>query len=140
MGVPLAKLTVFDKNRNFVSSVKIKVSSPRMLHDFMITEHYTIIPDLPVTFDPKRAIKNNEFIYKFEPTHPCRYGFLKRGCTDPEQVKWFSLPSHYVFHYVNAWEETNEKGEETVVTYGPVWNDIDIDFNQEHPFMRTDKK
>jgi carotenoid cleavage dioxygenase-like enzyme len=40
-----------------------------------------------------------------------------------------------VFHYVNAWEEINEKGEEIIKLYGCTQTKIDIDFEEEHPFL-----
>lgn len=59
---------------------------------------------------------------------------MKRHCQDPSQVQWFELPNHYVFHYVNAWEETNDLGEVVLTAYGPAQEEVTIDLNVEHPF------
>lgn len=45
-----------------------------------------------------------------------------------------------VFHYVNAWEEKNEAGEDIIrcygcVTPGPKFN---LDFTEEHAFLKGD--
>lgn len=40
-----------------------------------------------------------------------RYGIMPKHAKNENEIVWFSLPSHYVFHYSNGWEETNEKGE-----------------------------
>mmetsp|Transcript_12484 Transcript_12484/g.20986 ORF Transcript_12484/g.20986 Transcript_12484/m.20986 type:complete len:156 (+) Transcript_12484:1024-1491(+) len=94
---------------------------------------------MPVLFDPERAVKNNDLIWQYYKEEPCRYGIIDRYSEDPSQVRWFTLPSHYVFHYINAWEETNAKGEKTVVTIGPAWYNLDFDFNSEHPEPGTQR-
>ena len=63
------------------------------------------------------------------------YGVMKRNCLNPDQVQWFELPNHYVFHFVNAWESNNEKGEEIIKMYGMTQTRINIDFEDEHPFL-----
>lgn len=47
-----------------------------------------------------------------------------------------------VFHYVNAWEEKNEAGEDIIRAYGCVskGNDFNLDFTEEHPFLKDPKK
>jgi carotenoid cleavage dioxygenase-like enzyme len=74
-----------------------------------------------------------------------RYGVMKRDCTDTDEIKWFDLPNHYVFHFVNAWDSKNEKGEDIVTMFGCAMSDVNLDFKhkenpndpteQEHPFL-----
>ena len=45
------------------------------------------------------------------------------------------MPAHYCFHYVNGWEDKNEKGDRIVVLYGCAIDFVDIDFDSEHPFL-----
>jgi len=40
--------SVINKDRKVTSNVTIPISSPRMIHDFAITENYAIFPDLPM--------------------------------------------------------------------------------------------
>lgn len=54
---------------------------------------------------------------------------------NPSQIQWFELPNHYVFHYVNAWEETNENGETIVKLFGCAQTQVHIELNKEHPFL-----
>ena len=36
-----------------------------MIHEFLITEKYAIVPDLPLEFDPPNAIRFKKFLYNF---------------------------------------------------------------------------
>ena len=101
-----------------------------MIHDFLITENYVIIPDLPLEFNPPKAVKNKGFVFQFDEQAPSRYGVMKKGQTD---VKWFSLPNHYIFHYVNAWEEGP-----VIKMFAVVHESVRIGFNTgEHPFLHN---
>jgi carotenoid cleavage dioxygenase-like enzyme len=106
-----------------------------MIHDWAITENYVIIPSLALENRPDLTIKEGGFIFKFDDTVPARYGIMKKFCQNVDQVQWFELPSHYVFHYVNAWEETNEKGEMIIKLFGCIQTKLSINFEEEHPFM-----
>jgi carotenoid cleavage dioxygenase-like enzyme len=138
--IPFVNCSYFDKNRNLVSYTKIPVDSCRMLHDFVNTEHYIIIPDLPMEANPKNCL-NGKWFYQLNKDKLARYGILKRGDTNgKDNTKWFELPSHYCFHFANAWEETNEKGEELVVIWGCRADDLDAEFSVEHPFLASKYK
>jgi carotenoid cleavage dioxygenase-like enzyme len=65
---------------------------------------------------------------------PARYGLLKRFSKDPSSTVWFELPSHYCFHFGNAWEE-NTNGEEKVILWGSKLDNIDFEMKEEHPFL-----
>ena len=91
-----------------------------MIHDFLISENYSIFPDLPVEIDPVHAISKSDFAFHFNEKAPARYGFMPRNSKNPSDVIWIDTPTHQVYHYANAWEEKNEKGETLVITYGCV--------------------
>jgi len=44
------------------------------------------------------------------------------------------MPNHFVFHYVNSWEEKNSQGEDIVILWGCSVENISLNFNEEHPF------
>lgn len=108
-----------------------------MIHDFMMTENYVIIPDSPLEFKPERPIKEKKFVFAFDNTRPSRYGIMKRNCQNPDQVRWFELPGHMVFHYINAWEEKNEAGDDIIRCYGcaVAGDKFNLDFTEEHTFL-----
>lgn len=132
---PVVHYSLFDINRKLLSYVKIPITSVRFLHDFSATEHYIIIPDLPVEQNPKNCVKDLKMIYALNKDKPARYGFLKRFSKNADEVQWFELPSHYVFHYGNAWEETNDNGDELIILWGCRFDDIDVGLAMEHPFL-----
>lgn len=67
--------------------------------------------------NPERVAKEGAFIASYNPKGACRYGFMKKYCQNNEQVKWFDLPAHYAFHFGNAWEEKNDKGDDIIKVY-----------------------
>lgn len=107
-----------------------------MIHDFIITENYMIIPDLPLEMDGPGSVKNARFLFNFNRRKPCRYGFIRRD--DPtNQVKWYTIPQrycHYVFHYANAFEEGNQ-----IKVQAVAWRHLDINFqDMEHLWTEGD--
>lgn len=43
-----------------------------------------------------------------------------------------------VVHFVNGWEEKNEKGEDIIRLWAPYQEDVTLDFEDEHPFVGED--
>lgn len=106
-----------------------------MVHEFLITEKYAIVPDLPLEADPQGAVKHKRFIYHFNKDSTARYGIFRRDSKDGKDVKWFEVEPHHAFHFGGAWDSTNEKGEDIVTVYGVTWSDIMIGFQyEEHSF------
>lgn len=62
---PVSYYTVFDGKRKLQRNFSVPMLNARMVHDFLITEKYAIIPDLPIEFDPKKAIKENTFAFTY---------------------------------------------------------------------------
>ena len=131
-------MTIFDKNKQFVSKVTVRLTNVRMAHDFPLTKNYAVFPDLPIEFSMGHALWNKSFVFKYNKLGSARYGFLPRYSTNPSDIVWISTPAHCVFHFAAAWEETNEQGEVLLITYGVVYHDIDVSFQHkpgEHPMM-----
>lgn len=77
-----------------------------MMHDFAITENYTIFLDLPFNFRPERMEKG-QFPLSFESDCPSRFGIMPRH-GDASEVRWFETPACFIFHTLNAYEEGDE--------------------------------
>lgn len=77
-----------------------------MMHDFAITENYTIFMDLPLTFSAERMMRG-EAMMMFESDRPSRFGIMPRH-GDNSNIRWFECPPCYVFHTLNAYEAGDE--------------------------------
>jgi carotenoid cleavage dioxygenase-like enzyme len=91
--------------------VPITMPGPVIMHDFAISENYAIFMDLPLFLDIWGLAKG-DFIIKFDPNKESRLGIFPRYGTNGSQIRWFKIPSCFVFHTVNAWEE----GDEVILT------------------------
>eukprot|EP00775_Hariotina_reticulata_P002346 gene2346-2652_t len=78
---------------------------PVMMHDFAITKNWVVFMDHPLTFDGERMVKEKNLPLKFKAEQGSRVGLLPRGAANDSGMLWFQLPSHMVFHVINAWEE-----------------------------------
>ncbi len=76
------------------------------MHDFAITENYSIFMDLPLTFSQER-MQRGEPMMMFERHRPSRFGIVPRF-GDNSNIRWFESPACYVFHTLNAYEEGDE--------------------------------
>ncbi|TKC93665.1 carotenoid oxygenase family protein [Polyangium fumosum] len=101
--MPYIKYGVVGPDRRLDHYVQIPLDVPVMMHDFAVTEHYTIFLHLPYTFRLER-MERGEVPLAFEPDRPSRFGILpRRG--DASQMRWFELPACFIFHVWNAYEE-----------------------------------
>lgn len=104
-----------------------------MLHDFAITENFAIVPDLPFEFKPEKAMEGGH-IFTYNKEAKASYLILNRNSQDVKETRQFELPNHYVFHFANAWEDTNEQGQKVIILFGCAYTDISLGLLDEHPF------
>ena len=86
--------------------VDIDLPGPRLPHDMAVTEHYSILMDLPLVADPVAARQGRHKIL-FDTAMPARFGVIPRHGAGG-QIRWFEADPCYVYHSVNAWEEGDE--------------------------------
>lgn len=106
---PYLKYSVVSAKGELLRTVPIDLPCGVMMHDFAITENYTIFMDLPLTFSVDR-LQRREPAYMFEPNAPSRFGIIPRY-GDNTNIRWFEVSTCYVLHTLNAYES----GEEIVV-------------------------
>ena len=83
--------------------VPIPLPGPRLPHDMAVTEHYSVLHDLPL-FHDHDAMALGRHKIEFHPELPSRFGVIPRfGASD--EIRWFSFTPCYLYHVVNAWEE-----------------------------------
>ncbi|CAK9167661.1 unnamed protein product [Ilex paraguariensis] len=105
---PYVTYRVISKDGIMNDPVPITIPDPIMMHDFAITENYAIFMDLPLFFNPKEMVKENKFIFSFDANKKARFGILPRYAKNELLLKWFNLPSCFIFHNANAWEQGDE--------------------------------
>lgn len=103
---PYLQYSVVSPQGELTKTVTIDIPAPVMMHDFAITENYTIFMYLPLTFSMKRIMRG-ESAYLFESDVASRFGILPRH-GDNSNIRWFEALSCYIFHTVNAYEVGEE--------------------------------
>ncbi len=103
---PFLQYSVVSANGELLRTIPIDLPVGVMMHDFAITENYSIFFDLPITFRPER-IEKSQFPLMFESETPSRFGIIPRH-GDSGEVRWFETPACFVWHTLNAYEEGDE--------------------------------
>lgn len=98
----------FIANKNGQISYQEKITMPFLclMHDFAITENFSIFPLFPLTWDFQR-IQRGEPIFKWEPNLNTRFAIMPRYGND-NNVIWFEDQAAIGFHVVNAREEMDK--------------------------------
>jgi len=81
-----------------VTSAKIAVPGPTMMHDFAITDRHAVFLDLPITFSLSRLATGMP--YGWDDSYGARLGVMPLD--RPGEVRWFPVDPAYVFHVGNA--------------------------------------
>lgn len=100
---PFLRYSVADANGVISRTIPVPLRHPVMMHDFAVTERYSIFLDLPETFrvNPK---EKGALQFRYQPELGARIGVLPRhGASD--DVRWFEIKPCYVFHTLGAHEE-----------------------------------
>ena len=103
---PYLQYGVVSAQGELLRTVPIDIPMAVMMHDFAITENYTIFMDLPLTFSVER-MQRGEPMMMFESDRPSRFGIIPRH-GDNSNIRWFECPPCYVFHTLNAYEAGDE--------------------------------
>ena len=82
----------------------VEVADGPMVHDCSITERWTVVYDLPVTFDLEAAMQGTRFPYHWNAGRPARLGLIPLGGSGAD-VRWFEIGPCYTFHPLNAHDD-----------------------------------
>jgi carotenoid cleavage dioxygenase len=93
------------------------------LHDFFLTEHHLVFPDISLRVDPTGLLGPTGSVFSFNPARPLRWGVLSRDFTTGDTVRWFETDAAgSMWHVVNAWEEHDDTTDRTcIVLYAPMY-------------------
>ena len=115
-----------DANGKMLQVEPITMSGPSMVHDFAVTDEYVVFMEMQVVFSWFSAVSGSGLPFKWDDNAPCRFGVMPRTGTDAD-VKWFDVPSCFVFHIMNSFD----RGDEVIVDaarYDHLWVKNSHDF------------
>jgi carotenoid cleavage dioxygenase len=97
---------VVDAQGQLAHYIEIPLPGPRLPHDMAFTEHYAIVNDCPMFWDPS-LLAQGHHVTRFYPEMPTRFGIVPRkGQSD--EVRWFEADPTFVLHWINAYEDGDE--------------------------------
>ena len=96
-----------DAKGNMLQVEPIEITGPSMIHDFAVTDNYVVFMEMQVRFSWMSAIAGSGLPFKWDDNAPCRFGVMPRTGTNAD-VKWFDIPSCFVFHIMNSFEQGDE--------------------------------
>ena len=102
-GNPMLHYIVVDKAGSARLVNKIFAPHMPMVHDIAITKSLVVLLDLPVHFSMLMAVAG-KFPFAWKDSAKSRLGLLPRHA-DAGKIQWFDVPSCYVFHLMNAYED-----------------------------------
>jgi carotenoid cleavage dioxygenase-like enzyme len=104
---PDLSLHVAARDGRLVRSQHFQAPFPSMVHDFVVSRDWIIVPVFPLTGSMERATSGLP-PYAWEPDKGTHVALLPRnGSVD--QVRWFSGDPCYVFHPMNAFDTPDGK-------------------------------
>ena len=109
-GEDLLLYHVTDETGALVSTQRVAVGKPTMIHSFAITERDVVFWEAPVVFDLQAAASGEPAPFAWEPSYGARIGVMPLG-GPAEEIRWVEVDPFYVFHEVNAYRD----GEDLVV-------------------------
>ena len=103
---PYMHYGVVSPEGELVTYIEVPLPGPRLPHDMMFTENWTILNDFPLFWDPE-SLAAGYYSNKFDWDMPSRFPIVPRhGTTD--DIRWFEADPTFVLHWTNAYEEGDE--------------------------------
>lgn len=101
---PYIQYGIVSPEGKIVKTIPIDIPSPIIMHDFAITQNYSIFMDMPLSFKAMQIMVGKLPIV-FEGDRPSRFGIIPRH---GGKICWFEVPACMVYHTVNAYESGEE--------------------------------
>jgi carotenoid cleavage dioxygenase-like enzyme len=95
--------------------VSVPFEHGTMVHDFVITKNYAVIPIFPLKLGMKSG---------FDKTGKSKFAVIPRYAKDASSIIWLEFEPCFCFHYANAWEENED---ELVVVGCPLPDGFELD-------------
>lgn len=106
---PVVEFHQIDASGNLVKTFAVTLSTPTMIHDFVLTEHHIVLLACPAVFDIKAA-EAGQSVLQWRPNLGTRIGVVGLDGSPPA---WLEADPFFVFHFANGFE----RGGHIVVDY-----------------------
>ncbi len=104
---PDLSLHVVDRDGQLKRSQWFQAPYPSMVHDFVVTSEWIVLPIFPLTGSMDRATKGLP-PYAWEPDKGTHVALIRRGGS-VDDARWFSGDPCFVFHPMNAFDTPDGK-------------------------------
>ncbi|KAH7651355.1 carlactone synthase / all-trans-10'-apo-beta-carotenal 13,14-cleaving dioxygenase protein [Dioscorea alata] len=111
-GYTVVRMEPGSNERKFIGRVNCRGGpAPGWVHSFPVTEHYVIVPEMPLRYCAQNLLKAEPTpLYKFE-WHPEGGSYVHVVCkASGKLVASVEVPLFLTFHFINAYEEVDEDG------------------------------
>ncbi|GAB5451939.1 MAG: carotenoid oxygenase family protein [Halioglobus sp.] len=100
-----ADVMVHKVNAEGILTESIHVPTPysAMVHDFVVTENYIVIPIMPITGSLERAMEGGP-PFAWEADKGVHIGILPRNGGTTEDIRWIEMDLCFVFHFMNGFD------------------------------------
>jgi len=103
---PYMHYGVVDRSGKLVHYVPIPLPGPRLPHDMMFTQNWSILCDFPLFWD-EELLKCDVHVTRLHAGLPSRFALIPRY-GQPEDIRWFEADPTFVLHFINAYEDGDE--------------------------------
>ena len=104
---PQVNLHVADRQGRLLRSEQIEAPYSSMVHDFVVSRDWIILPIFPLTGSMERAMKGAP-AYAWEPDKGTHIALIPRSGSVAD-ARWFAGDPCYVFHPMNAFDTADGK-------------------------------
>jgi carotenoid cleavage dioxygenase len=103
---PYMHYGVVDRSGRLAHYVPIPLPGPRLPHDMMFTQNWSILCDFPLFWD-EELLKRNVHVTRLHEGLASRFALIPRY-GQPEDIRWFEADPTFVLHFINAFEDGDE--------------------------------
>jgi carotenoid cleavage dioxygenase len=92
-----------DPDGILTESIIVPTPYSAMVHDFVVTENYIIIPIMPISGSLERAMEGGP-PFAWEPEKGVHIGILPRHGGTAEDIRWVGMDLAFAFHFMNGYD------------------------------------
>ena len=116
----IVRHVVVSPTGKIVRDMPITVEHGPCIHDCAFTARFAVVLDLPVTFSMRAVLGGHLFPFRWNPAHRARVGLLPRH-GDGADIIWCDVESCFVFHVVNAFDDSDGRVILDVIAYSEMF-------------------